>query len=42
MKNTIFTDADVKRSMAYLAISVVVAGVKSVIETYQERRQNTD
>ena len=40
MFKPIIEDADVKRSMAYLAISVIVASVKSVIESYQQRRQN--
>jgi hypothetical protein len=35
---TIFKDPDVKRSVAYLAISVIVSGIKSAVQYIRNRR----
>ena len=34
----VFKDPDVKRSLAYLAISLAVSGIKSTIEYVRNRR----
>ena len=39
MRDRFFKDADVRRSLAYLGVSLAVAGIKSVIE-FIKNRQN--
>lgn len=38
--STIWKDPDVKRSIAYLAISVAVSGAKSAVGYIRDRRRN--
>jgi len=40
MRDKIFKDPDVRRSLAYLGVSLAVAGVKTVIEYLKQRRSN--
>ncbi|HEX7371210.1 MAG TPA: hypothetical protein VF372_00215 [Thermodesulfobacteriota bacterium] len=40
MMSKIIRDMDVRRSIAYLGVSLAVAGIKSMIEYMKQRRSN--